>query len=260
MSLDIFPVPAFNDNYIWLICDAERRHAAIVDPGDAAPVLAVLKAQEIEPVAILVTHHHADHVGGVSALKQRYPRLPVYGPATERIPGITNPLTGGDRIALAEIGAAFEVLDVPGHTAGHIAYYGHGALFCGDTLFVGGCGRVFDGTHEQLADSLQQLAALPGDTQVYCAHEYTLDNYGFGKWVEPDNAALLAREEEALARRHEGQPTVPSTLADERATNPFMRLGEADVIAAAEKRAGHALETPREVFYVIRQWKDREYD
>ena len=260
MPLDIFPVAAFNDNYIWLICDAQRRQAAIVDPGDAAPVLAALRAQDIEPIAVLITHHHGDHVGGVSALKQRFPRLPVYGPAGERIPGITDRLADGDRVSLPEIGAEFEVLDVPGHTAGHIAYYGHGALFCGDTLFVGGCGRVFDGTHEQLADSLQRLAALPGETRVYCAHEYTLDNYGFGKWVEPDNAVLVAREEEALARRHDGQPTVPSTLADERATNPFMRLGETAVIEAAEKRAGHPLKTAREVFYVIRQWKDREYD
>ena len=260
MTLEIFPVPAFNDNYIWMICDAGRRHAAIVDPGDAGPVLSALKAQGIEPVAILITHHHGDHVGGVSALKQRYPRLPVYGPAQERIPGMTDPLADGDRVVLPEIGAEFEVLDVPGHTAGHIAYYGHGALFCGDTLFAGGCGRVFDGTHEQLADSLQRIAALPGHTQVYCAHEYTLDNIGFGKWVEPDNGALLQREEQALALRHDGEPTVPSTVAVELATNPFLRLAEPGVVAAAEKRAGHALKTPREVFFVIRQWKDREYD
>lgn len=260
MSLDIFPVPAFNDNYIWMICDAGRRKAAIVDPGDAGPVLSRLDAEGIEPVAILITHHHGDHVGGISALKQRYPRLPVYGPAGERIPAIDVRLKDGDRVVLPELDVELEVLDVPGHTAGHIAYYAHGALFCGDTLFAGGCGRVFDGTHEQLADSLQRIARLPGATRVYCAHEYTLDNLGFGKWVEPDNAALLAREETALALRHEGKPTVPSTIDEELATNPFMRLGEASVIAAAEKRAGHALETPREVFYVIRHWKDREYD
>lgn len=259
-SLSIFPVPAFNDNYIWFVCDTGRRHVAIVDPGDAAPVLAALERERLEPVAILITHHHADHVGGVAELKHRFPLLTVYGPARERIPHIDVRLKQGDVVELRAVGARFEVLDVPGHTAGHIAYYGDGALFCGDTLFAGGCGRVFDGTHEQLADSLQRIATLPADTRVYCAHEYTLDNLGFAKWVEPDNAALLAREEAALALRHDGRPTVPSTLAEELATNPFMRLEAPTVIAAAEARAGQPLQGAREVFYAIRQWKDREYD
>ncbi|HDP88601.1 MAG TPA: hydroxyacylglutathione hydrolase [Thioalkalivibrio sp.] len=259
-ALDILPVPAFNDNYIWLICDADRRRAAIVDPGDASPVLAVLAREGIEPVALLITHHHGDHVGGVAELKRAFPGLVVYGPARERIAGIDVPLQDGDVVELPAIGAAFEVMDVPGHTAGHIAYYGHGALFCGDTLFAGGCGRVFDGTHDELADSLQRIATLPGDTLLYCAHEYTLDNLGFGKWVEPDNAVLLAREERALALRHDGRPTVPSTLTEELATNPFMRLSEPAVIAAAEAHAGQPLRGAREVFYAIRQWKDREYD
>jgi hydroxyacylglutathione hydrolase len=163
-------------------------------------------------------------------------------------------------VQLAELGAEFRVLDVPGHTRGHIAYYGEGVLFCGDTLFACGCGRLFEGSKEQMENSLSKIAALPADTQLYCAHEYTLDNIGFAKWVEPDNQALLQRDEEAMAKQEKGIPTVPSSLQLELQTNPFLRYREANVKQAAENYAGKSLNSDAEVFGAIRDWKDREYD
>ncbi len=258
--LDVTPVPAFQDNYIWLIRDAARTRAAIVDPGDARPVLRALEAQELEPVAILITHHHMDHVGGVPALLERFPGLPVFGPAGERIPGITRRLVEGDEVEVPGVGVRFRVLDVPGHTAGHIAYHGAGALFCGDTLFAAGCGRLFEGTPEQMHRSLSKIAALPGDTLVYCAHEYTLANIGFARWVEPENPDLLRREADERETRARGGPTVPSCLDLERRTNPFLRFDEPTVIAAAERFAGRSLAGGAEVFGAVRHWKDTEYD
>ncbi len=258
--LNVTPVHAFNDNYIWLIQDAENRYAAIVDPGDADPVLRALGERRLTPVALLITHHHGDHVGGVRQLLRQYPELPVFGPAGERIPGITQPLAEGDTITLPSIGAQFQVLDVPGHTAGHIAYFGEGALFCGDTLFANGCGRLFEGTPRQMHASLSKIAALPGDTLVYCAHEYTLDNIAFAKWVEPDNPDLLRREQDDRAQRQQGRPTVPSRLALERRTNPFLRFDAPEVIRAAENFSGQPLRGGAQVFATIRQWKDGKFD
>ncbi len=258
--LTVEPVPAFQDNYIWLAGRAQHNQVAIVDPGDARPVLAALKRNRFEPCAVLITHHHADHTGGLPGLLSRYPDLPVYGPAAERIAQVTRPLEDGDQIELDCIGARFRILDVGGHTAGHIAYYGEGVLFCGDTLFAAGCGRLFEGTPQQMHASLSRIAALPGDTQVYCAHEYTLANIGFAKWVEPDNSDLLRRDEIDSRRRQQSQPTVPSTLDMEKRTNPFLRFDEPTVIAAAEKFAGHRLSGGAEVFATIRRWKDTRYD
>ena len=186
--IDIRPIPAFDDNYIWLLSRPDRTACAVVDPGDEEPVIERLDAEGLVLAAILVTHKHGDHVGGIRALKQRWPDAVVYGPANEPIKTVEQRLRGGDRIALDALGIMFEVLDVPGHTEGHIAYYaaeGDGVLFCGDTLFAAGCGRVFSGTFEQLSDALVRLGALPPQTRAYCAHEYTEANARFAVTVEP---------------------------------------------------------------------------
>ena len=258
----IITVPAFSDNYIWLICDKDKNRAAIVDPGDAAPVVKVLQENGIKPVAILITHFHSDHVGGIGKLLEVYPGLPVYGPEKERIPHMTHPLNGTETIGLDVLDIKLNVMNVPGHTAGHIAYYDeqNGNLFCGDTLFACGCGRVFDGTLQDLHDSLQTIAQLPAQTKIYCAHEYTLDNIGFAKWVEPENKALLAREEAAMALIDNDQPTVPSELALELETNPFLRTNQPDVVKRVEQATSKSLNNSAEVFAAMRTWKDSEYD
>lgn len=258
--LNIIPVNAFNDNYIWLLLNPDNRCAALVDPGDAAPALRALQAEKLTPVAILITHHHWDHIGGVKALLERYPGLAVYGPAGERIAGVTHRLREGDAVVLPKLDAEFQVLDTPGHTAGHIVYYGEGALFCGDTLFACGCGRLFEGSPAQMHASLSKIAALPGAVRIYCAHEYTLDNIAFAHWVEPDNPALRQRELDARALRARGLPTVPSLLELERRTNPFLRYDEPTVIEAAARFAGRPLSAGAETFGVVRHWKDTKFD
>jgi hydroxyacylglutathione hydrolase len=247
------PIPAFNDNYLWLMVRGAR--AAVVDPGDAEPVLRRLQQRELKLEAILVTHHHGDHVGGVAALA-RATGARVFGPRREAIPLRDVALGAGDRIEV--LGVGFDVLDVPGHTLGHIAYHAPSLrlLFCGDTLFAAGCGRLFEGTAEQMADSLARLAGLPADTRVYCAHEYTLSNLRFARTVEPDNDVLRLRQQACIALRERGAPTVPSTMAEELATNPFLRGDSPAVRRAAETRAGRPLATPAAVFAVLREWKN----
>ncbi|MGF1643047.1 MAG: hydroxyacylglutathione hydrolase [Thiotrichales bacterium] len=259
-SLQITPLRAFADNYIWLLRRADKPSVVVVDPGDAQPVLDYCAREGCRLVAILITHHHRDHIGGIARLVRAYPGVPVHGPIGEAIAGLTGRVAEGDWIDLPEIDARFQVLDVPGHTAGHIAFLGHGALFCGDTLFAGGCGRVFDGTFEQLAASLARIAALPPDTRIYCAHEYTIENLGFAKWVEPENLDLLARETADWALVEHGEPTVPSRLDLELRTNPFLRWDAPAVRAAAECKAGRRLTSQCEVFETLRRWKDSEYD
>lgn len=252
----IIPVPAFSDNYIWLIVTG--RHAAVVDPGDAAPVLAYLAQNELKLAAILNTHHHADHVGGNAGLLA-HRDVPVFGPAGESIPGRTHALREGDSIEVPKVGVALRVLDVPGHTAGHIAYAGDIAgpvVFCGDTLFAAGCGRLFEGTAAQMWSSLQKLAGLPSGTRVYCAHEYTLANLRFAAAVEPHNPAVATRMARDAAIRARGAPTVPSTLVDEHATNPFLRAALPAVRAAAAAHAGRTLADAVESFAALRQWKN----
>jgi hydroxyacylglutathione hydrolase len=255
----ITPIPAFDDNYIWLLSAAGHDGCAVVDPGDEDPVLERLAAEGLRLDAILITHKHGDHTGGIQGLKARWPEARVYGPAGERVPLLDRPLGEGDEVDLGPLGL-YRVMDVPGHTEGHIAYHGHGVLFCGDTVFAGGCGRVFSGTFEQLSDSLARIAELPPDTLLYCAHEYTLDNLGFARWVEPHNPDLDEREAADRASRERGEPTVPSSLALELATNPFLRQDQPAVIAAAEQWAGESLPGRHAVFHAIRSWKDREYD
>ena len=243
-------IPAFKDNYIWLL--TEGRRAAVVDPGDAAPVAERLRAEGLTLEAILVTHHHADHQGGVEALAAAW-GAEVFAPAAERIDGCTRPLRGGEKIEV--LGQEFAILDLPGHTAGHIAYAMPGAVFCGDTLFGAGCGRLFEGTPAQMADSLGKLAAMPDSTRIYCAHEYTAANLRFAAAVEPENAEVVRRRREVEALRAAGRASVPSYLGEEKATNPFLRCRQPAVIAAARDR-GCVEDDPVAIFAAIRAWKD----
>ncbi len=262
--MTLVPLPAFADNYIWMLQDG--RNAIVVDPGDAAPVFEALRHGHLQLAAILVTHHHADHTGGVAALHEAT-GAPVFGPARERIPEPFKPLSQGDHVEV--LGLRFEVIDVPGHTSGHIAYFlpanaPHASasdlaplLFCGDTLFSGGCGRLFEGTPAQMLASLDALAALPGDTRVCCAHEYTLSNLRFAHAVEPGNTDLAHYTAQCEALRARGEPTLPSQLATERRVNPFLRSRESTVRRAVHAHAGlpaQAAET--EVFAALRQWKN----
>jgi hydroxyacylglutathione hydrolase len=253
--MNLTALPAFSDNYIWMLHD--DRHAIVVDPGDSAPVLAALDAQRLVLAAILVTHHHADHVGGVDALRTRL-RGPVYGPRHERIPEPYEPLADGDAVEV--LGRRFEVIDVPGHTSGHIAYFHQGVeqppiLFCGDTLFSAGCGRLFEGTPAQMHASLARLAALPGETRVCCAHEYTLSNLKFARAVEPANPDITAYTAWCQAQRADGQPTLPSTIARERAVNPFLRCAE-PAVAHRARDHGASSDEPVAVLAALRQWKN----
>lgn len=249
---DVIPIPAFQDNYIWLL--RKGATAVVVDPGDARPVLAVLEREGLALSSILITHHHADHQGGVADLLARHP-AEVFGPAAESIASISKPLRGGDMVWLDSLGVDLRVIAVPGHTLGHLAYYGAGCLFCGDTLFAGGCGRLFEGTAAQMADSLSRLAALPDDTAVYCAHEYTQANLRFALVVEPGNLRLQGRAAEVSAARANGQPTVPSTIGLEKATNPFLRCREPEVVASVRSRTPAACDELT-VFAALREWKN----
>lgn len=252
MMFDVIRIPAFKDNYIWLL--RKGAAAAVVDPGDAQPVLEVLEREHLSLTAILVTHHHADHQGGVSRLLAHY-RAEVFGPAVESINGGTTPVRGGDTVRIPFCDIEFQVLDVPGHTLGHVAYYGAGCLFCGDTLFGAGCGRLFEGTATQMADSLARLAALPDQTAVYCAHEYTQANLRFALAVEPGNRCLRSRAEAVSLARDEGLPTIPSTIALEKASNPFLRCREPEVVASVRRRVPEAKDAVA-VFAALRAWKD----
>jgi len=260
VTLQIDPIAAYDDNYIWLLTRTGSPGAVVVDPGDEDPVLQTLQQRGLVLQAILLTHKHGDHVGGVAGLLEAWPGVPVYGPAHEPIRNVTQPLDEGAGVRLQGMELDLQVWQVPGHTEGHIAYLTEDDLFCGDTLFAAGCGRVFSGTHEQLYTSLQRISALPPRTRVYCAHEYTLANLGFARWVEPDNPAILARLQQDRAQREAGRPTVPSTLELELQTNPFLRTAEPAVIAAAQRFAGKTLDRGVDVFTAIRNWKDQEYD
>lgn len=278
----IEPIPAFEDNYIWALRNG--RQVAVIDPGEAAPVLRFLETTGDSLCAILVTHRHGDHVGGIAELRARHP-VPVYGPALEAAEVVTHPLRDGEHLTLPALGIDFAVLHLPGHTLGHVAYYARagqpqagisppvggsepnlrawgantnrpGMLFCGDVLFGAGCGRVFEGTLEQMHASLARIAALPADTRIYCAHEYTQSCLGFAHAVEPDNPAIAARSARVAALRAAGEPSVPFTLAEELATNPFLRWHAPGVIAAATKRLGHPPASDAEIFAAIRLWRD----
>ena len=252
-NVTVVPIPAFKDNYIWLM--RNQRYAAAVDPGDASPVLDYLRREKLELIAILNTHHHADHVGGNAGLLSEF-RVPVYGPRNESIPNLTYRLSEGDHVSVPSLGLEFDVLDIPGHTAGHIAYYGANLLFCGDTLFACGCGKLFEGTAQQMYSSLQKLSGLPDATMVYCGHEYTLANIRFARVADPDNPTLLKLEANVSKLRELGLPTLPTDIGLEKATNPFLRCNRPEIVRAAGRAAGKTLTDPVSVFAAIREWKN----
>jgi hydroxyacylglutathione hydrolase len=258
--MNLIALPAFADNYIWMIHDGGK--ATVVDPGDAAVVQQALQTHQLKLQAILITHHHADHVGGVNALRQAT-GCAVYGPAGEQMPEPLVRLSGGDEVHIPSLkqGLTFRVMDVPGHTAGHIAYFCESfeatpLLFCGDTLFSGGCGRLFEGTPAQMLASLDSLAALPGNTRVCCTHEYTLSNLRFARAVEPDNPDLMAYEQRCIQLRAQGQPTLPSSIALELQINPFLRSRHSDVIRSAQSFAPTAHNEVAH-FAALREWKNQ---
>ena len=253
-AYEVIPVRAFNDNYIWTVRDAT--HAIVVDPGDAQPVEAYLKTNGLTLAAIVITHHHADHIGGVDALTAGR-TIPVFGPHDPRIPQATQRLRENEKITLPHFNIELSVLEVPGHTSTHIAYHGDGLLFCGDTLFAAGCGRLFEGTPAQMHQSLSKFMRLPDDTRVYCAHEYTLSNIKFAHAADPENKALMDWEARARALREVDQVTVPTTIALEKATNPFVRCTTPGVIASACQHAGKTLADPVSVLAEIREWKNK---
>jgi hydroxyacylglutathione hydrolase len=251
----LFPIPAFSDNYIWVLHDGQR--AWVVDPGDAEPVQAYLREHGLALQGILLTHHHADHTGGVDTLRATTGAR-VYGPAFEALPEPVQRLSEGDQVEV--LGLALRVLDVPGHTAGHIAYYADCAdtapmVFCGDTLFSGGCGRLFEGSPAQMLASLDKLAALPGDTRVCCAHEYTLSNLRFALAVEPGNADLMAYTNRCEELRAQHQPTLPSSIAMEKRINPFLRSREITVVDAVRTQQPAAADEIA-LFAALREWKN----
>lgn len=260
--LKIVPILAFADNYIWTLLapaeavGTERRACVVVDPGDAAPVEAFLSEHRCELVGILITHHHADHTGGIAALTATRD-IPVYGPAKENIAGVTHALREADFVELPAIdGITLRVIEIPGHTRGHIAYVGDDFVLCGDTMFAAGCGRLFEGTPAQMYVSLARLAALPPSTRVYCTHEYTLSNLRFALAVDTNNKALIERSFSDQATRERGEPTVPTTIERERLTNPFLRCESPEIRAHAEQFTHKKLENVVDVFAAIRAYKD----
>ncbi|MGB5853890.1 MAG: hydroxyacylglutathione hydrolase [Oceanisphaera sp.] len=259
--VNISLIPAFQDNYIWLLTN--NNQAVVVDPGQAAPVEQVLAERELTLTSILITHHHHDHTGGVEALLANWPHAKVYAPANKPLPALgAIAVNDGDKVTLPELGMEFEVMAVPGHTLDHIAYIepngvaGEPLLFCGDTLFSGGCGRLFEGTPEQMHRSLTRFAALPDNTRVYCAHEYTQSNLAFCHAVEPNNAELQKYLQKVAKLRQQGIPTVPSSIGQEKAINVFLRTHLDSVRASTEAHAGAELDEYIKVFAALRRWKD----
>lgn len=251
MLNDIRPIRALKDNYIWLLSDESQQQAWVVDPGDAKPVITELKKNGLTLAGILVTHHHLDHSGGIAELLQFAGKIPVYGANNSPLSSITHRLNDNDEIACGKY--QFKIIAIPGHTLDHIAYYGENSLFCGDTLFSGGCGRVFEGTYLQMFSSLKKLSALNDATNIYCGHEYTLANLYFAQHVEPNNKWIM----EKIIWAKESSCTLPSTLGEEKLINPFLRCEILEIIQAAEKFANQTLAQPVEVFTCLREWKNK---
>lgn len=254
MPLVVHIIPAFIDNYIWLFHPEGDDQAYVVDPGDAVPVLKALNTLDLSLKGILITHHHPDHVGGINQLLQSY-SVPVYGP--KGISQVTTTMNDGDTLTVAN--QVFDILAIPGHTLDHIAYFSASEplVFCGDTLFSNGCGRLFEGTPEQMWKSLSRLSSLPDETKVYCAHEYTEANTHFALAVEPENEALQQRAKEIEILRKQNRPTVPSTIEKERATNPFLRTNQRNIQETSKQHDNVSTLSETETFAAIRRWKDR---
>ncbi len=269
--LTITPIRAYSDNYIWMIQRDKLPQVVLVDPGQAEPVINYLQEKKLHPVAILITHQHYDHTGGVKVILEKYPDIKIIGPAIKpsKIPLkidlpiidlFTQVVSEGSTLNIPELDIYFEVMEIPGHTLDHLAYVGEGIVFCGDTLFAAGCGRVFSGTSKMFENSLAKLMALPKATQMYCAHEYTVDNLGFAKWVEPESIEITQRLRSEEAKQKSGLPTVPTTVEIELKTNPFVRLANDQVKQAAEKFRQTALNERWQIFSALREWKDSKYD
>ncbi|WP_371372379.1 hydroxyacylglutathione hydrolase [Thalassotalea aquiviva] len=258
---NIVAIPAFNDNYIWCIIHPQTKHCVLVDPGDATVCIDYISEHQLTLDAILVTHHHSDHVGGLTELSQycQQQRMPltVFGPDNQAIQGIDVTLNETHRVALFDNSLEFEIFAIPGHTLDHIAYYSKGMLFCGDTLFSGGCGRLFEGSPDQMLESLTKLASLPDDTKVYCAHEYTLANLEFARTIDENNSQLKAYYDKVVKLRAKGRSTIPSSIGLEKQINPFLRSNLEEIKNKTEQKTSNLLPNQVAVFANIRQLKDK---
>ena len=255
MAVRVEPITVFKDNYVWCLINEATQRCIVVDPGEAKPVLAFIKCLKLTLEAVFITHHHWDHTNGLKGLLQ-HQGVPVYGPAKEKIIAVTELVEDNDKIKLPGWPGTFEVIAIPGHTLGHIAYYAAPMLFCGDTLFSSGCGRLFEGTPDQMLASLDRLARLPDETEIYCGHEYTLNNLNFAQTVEPGNAFIKERLEQVRLLRQKNLPSLPTQLAIERQVNPFLRCDNSGIRDKIEKHWGRKLDSRLDIFTYLRQWKN----
>ena len=258
--IQVIGVSTFTDNYVWLISNEVREHVVIVDPGDAEPVIKEIQQRQMTPLAILITHHHHDVIDGVEELLLNFPDLVVYGPAPEPITQQTHAVTNGESVSFKELDLEFTVLEVPGHTANHIAFFGENSLFCGDALSGAGFGKVLDGSMDDIYTSIHRISQLPAETLIYCTHEYTIENLGFAIWADQDNPDIEKRLDTCRELLDSGRATIPFTLEDEFKTNPFLRTHIPELIKRIEEVAGRELQTPGEVFAAMLIWKETEYD
>lgn len=252
--IKIIPMPTLKDNYVWVMVSPETASTLIVDPGEAEPVIAYLQKNHLRLSGILITHHHADHTQGILQLIAMT-KVSVFGPARQKIQGVTHPVQEPETVSFPQF-PTFQVFDIPGHTLSHIAFYTPGSLFPGDTLFAAGCGRLFEGSALQMYDSLQKLASLPNETKIYCAHEYTLTNLRFAKKIEPNNAKIDERLRHVMRLREENKVTLPTTIKDEKETNPFLRCENEELIKALDARSQKIFNSPVERFAYLRHLKD----
>jgi hydroxyacylglutathione hydrolase len=255
MAIQVLPITAFKDNYIWGLVHEETNRCIIVDPGEVKPVLSFIKRLNLSLDALFITHHHWDHTNGIKGILKTH-AAPVYGPAKEKVLRVTHPVDEGDTVELANWPIVFKVLAIPGHTLGHIAFHGGGLLFCGDTLFSAGCGRLFEGTAEQMLDSLHKLSRLPNETKIYCGHEYTLSNLHFAQAIEPNNPHIKEYLEQVRQLRQKNLPSLPAELANERLVNPFLRCDNPEIISRIKKHSGQTFSSSAETFAYLRQWKN----